>query len=116
MLIDFAGVRGAGKGTSVNLLHKWMDARWIRTHAYDQPTDEEREMSVKGRDLVSGIPETVRVNSAEIRECMLEPIQQRKDFIYRYTRGAYGDAVSAGSAEIRSQIHGFVGQLFFFFL
>lgn len=43
VLIDFAGVRGAGKGTSVNLLHKWMDARWIRTHAYDQPTDEERE-------------------------------------------------------------------------
>ena len=33
-------------------------------------------MSVKGRDLVSGIPKTVRVNSAEIRECMLEPIQQ----------------------------------------
>ncbi len=43
VLIDFAGVRGAGKGTSVNLLNKWMDARWIRTHAYDQPTDEEAE-------------------------------------------------------------------------
>ena len=40
------------------------------------PAEEEREMSVKGRDLVSGIPKTVRVNSAEIRECMLEPIQQ----------------------------------------
>ncbi|MFQ5889245.1 MAG: rod shape-determining protein [Gemmatimonadota bacterium] len=38
-------------------------------------TDEEREMSVRGRDLVSGIPKTVRVNSAEIRECMLEPVQ-----------------------------------------
>ena len=33
-------------------------------------------MMVKGRDLVSGIPKTVRVNSAEIRECMLEPIHQ----------------------------------------
>lgn len=41
VLIDFAGVRGAGKGTSVNLLNKWMDARWVRTHAYDHPTDEE---------------------------------------------------------------------------
>ncbi|MCL7960513.1 MAG: rod shape-determining protein [Gemmatimonadota bacterium] len=40
------------------------------------PTEEERDMSVKGRDLVSGIPKTVRVNSAEVRECMLEPIQQ----------------------------------------
>jgi len=43
VLIDFAGVRGAGKGTSVNLLNKWMDARWIRTHAYDHPTDEESQ-------------------------------------------------------------------------
>lgn len=43
VLIDFAGVRGAGKGSSVNLLNKWMDARWIRTHAYDEPTDEESQ-------------------------------------------------------------------------
>ena len=35
VLVDFAGVRGAGKGSSANLLNKWMDARWIRTHAYD---------------------------------------------------------------------------------
>ena len=42
-LIDFAGVRGAGKGTSVNLLHKWMDARWIVTQAFTHPSDEERE-------------------------------------------------------------------------
>ena len=40
------------------------------------PEDEEREMMVKGRDLVSGIPKTVRVHSAEIRECMQEPVQQ----------------------------------------
>lgn len=43
VLIDFAGVRGAGKGTSVNLLNKWMDARWIVTHAYTDPSDEEAE-------------------------------------------------------------------------
>jgi polyphosphate:AMP phosphotransferase len=43
VLIDFAGVRGAGKGTSVNLLNKWMDARWIVTHAYTEPSDEEAE-------------------------------------------------------------------------
>lgn len=43
VLLDFAGVRGAGKGTSANLLNRWMDARWIVTHAYDEPTDEESQ-------------------------------------------------------------------------
>lgn len=38
-------------------------------------TGEEREMEVKGRDLVSGIPKTVRVNSQEVRETIQEPIQ-----------------------------------------
>lgn len=36
---------------------------------------DEREMDVKGRDLVSGIPKTVQVQSQEIRECIQEPIQ-----------------------------------------
>ena len=36
---------------------------------------DEREMEVKGRDLVSGIPKTVTVHSQEIRECIQEPIQ-----------------------------------------
>jgi polyphosphate:AMP phosphotransferase len=43
VIVDFAGVRGAGKGTSVNLFNRWMDARWIKTHAYTEPSDEERE-------------------------------------------------------------------------
>ena len=46
VLLDFAGVRGAGKGSSINLLNKWMDARWIVTHAYTEPSDEERERPV----------------------------------------------------------------------
>jgi rod shape-determining protein MreB len=37
---------------------------------------EEREMEVKGRDLVSGIPKSVRIHSAEIRDAVQEPIQQ----------------------------------------
>jgi len=37
-------------------------------------TDEEREMEVKGRDLVNGIPKTLRISSAEIREALQEPI------------------------------------------
>jgi polyphosphate:AMP phosphotransferase len=43
VILDFAGVRGAGKGTSANMLNKWMDARYIITHAYTKPSDEERE-------------------------------------------------------------------------
>ncbi len=36
------GVDGAGKGETVNLLNAWMDPRHIRTHAFPEPTDEER--------------------------------------------------------------------------
>lgn len=37
------GVDGAGKGEVANLLNKWMDARLIRTLAYDDATTEEEE-------------------------------------------------------------------------
>jgi rod shape-determining protein MreB len=47
------------------------------------PVGEEREMEVKGRDLVSGIPTTVRVTSAEIREAAQEPVQQIVDAVRR---------------------------------
>lgn len=42
-LILIAGVDGAGKGETVNLLNEWMDPRHIHTHAFADPTDEERE-------------------------------------------------------------------------
>jgi polyphosphate:AMP phosphotransferase len=42
VLIDFAGVNGAGKGTTVNMLNKWMDPRWVRTVGYRPRTEEER--------------------------------------------------------------------------
>jgi rod shape-determining protein MreB len=38
------------------------------------PLDEEITTSVKGRDLVDGIPKTVEVNSVEIREALNEAI------------------------------------------
>jgi polyphosphate:AMP phosphotransferase len=43
VIIVFAGVDGAGKGETVNLLNAWMDPRWIVTRAYDDPSDEERD-------------------------------------------------------------------------
>ena len=43
VLILIAGVEGAGKGETVNLLNEWMDPRHIYTHAFFEPSDEERE-------------------------------------------------------------------------
>ena len=37
--------------------------------------DNEREMEVKGRDLLSGIPKMVVIHSEEIRECLQEPLR-----------------------------------------
>ena len=43
VIILFAGVDGAGKGETVNVLNEWMDPRWLITRAYDEPSDEERD-------------------------------------------------------------------------
>ena len=43
VIVLISGVRGAGKGETVNLLNEWMDPRHIITHAFDTPSDEERE-------------------------------------------------------------------------
>jgi len=43
VILLFAGVDGAGKGATANLLNEWMDPRWIFTRAYAEPSEEERE-------------------------------------------------------------------------
>jgi AMP-polyphosphate phosphotransferase len=43
VLIQIEGMDGAGKGETVQLLHNWMDPRHIHTHAFGEPTEEERE-------------------------------------------------------------------------
>ncbi|CAA7626159.1 conserved hypothetical protein [Candidatus Terasakiella magnetica] len=43
VIILFAGVDGAGKNETVNLLNEWMDPRWIQTRAYGPPSDEESD-------------------------------------------------------------------------
>jgi rod shape-determining protein MreB len=45
------------------------------------PDDEVRTVDVKGRDLISGIPKTVEVNSEEIREAITEPVRLIVDTI-----------------------------------
>ncbi|HZH56920.1 MAG TPA: polyphosphate:AMP phosphotransferase [Burkholderiaceae bacterium] len=59
LLIVVAGIDGVGKGSTVNLINEWMDARHIRTLAYGPPTQEEsrypflwrywRHLPAKGR-------------------------------------------------------------------
>jgi AMP-polyphosphate phosphotransferase len=40
VIIVFGGVDGAGKSETINLLHEWMDPRWLITRAYGPPSDE----------------------------------------------------------------------------
>ena len=43
VIVVFAGVDGAGKSETVNMLHEWMDSRWLSTRAFGDPSDEERD-------------------------------------------------------------------------
>ena len=38
-------------------------------------------MEIKGRDLIRGVPRTVKINSQEIREALQEPIRAIVDAI-----------------------------------
>ncbi|HEX5613414.1 MAG TPA: polyphosphate:AMP phosphotransferase, partial [Burkholderiales bacterium] len=49
VLILIAGVEGAGKGETVNLLNEWMDPRHVVTRAFSDPSDEERERPAQWR-------------------------------------------------------------------
>jgi len=42
VLILVSGVDGGGKGDIINLLNEWMDPRFMRTHAFAEPTEEEQ--------------------------------------------------------------------------
>jgi rod shape-determining protein MreB len=42
---------------------------------------EQRTMEIKGRDLISGIPKTLTINEAEIREALTEPVNVILDTI-----------------------------------
>lgn len=40
------------------------------------PKEEEQDMEVRGRDLVTGLPKTLRITSSEILEALKEPVSQ----------------------------------------
>lgn len=45
------------------------------------PMEDETTMEVKGRDLVAGLPKTITVTSAEVREALQEPVSAIVDAI-----------------------------------
>ncbi len=45
------------------------------------PLDEEMSMEVKGRDLVAGLPKTLRITSEEVREALKDPVTAIVDAI-----------------------------------
>ncbi len=62
---------------SYNLLIGEATAEQVKMNigtAYASENGEEEETEVKGRDIVSGIPKTVRITSTEVREAIQEPI------------------------------------------
>ena len=48
------------------------EIKWKIGSAY--PLEKEETMEVKGRDLIAGVPKTMKVSSAQIREAINEPI------------------------------------------
>jgi polyphosphate:AMP phosphotransferase len=43
VVVLMGGVPAAGKGETVNCLNRWLDPRLVQTHAFDEPTAEERQ-------------------------------------------------------------------------
>ncbi len=43
ILLVIAGIDGAGKGATINLLNEWLDPRHVRTLAFGQPTHDQQK-------------------------------------------------------------------------
>ncbi len=43
VIVMISGVDGGGKGEVINLLNEWLDPRYMRTIAFSEPSDEEKE-------------------------------------------------------------------------
>jgi len=41
VIVLFEGIDGAGKHETCDDLYEWMDPRWLKTRAYDKPTEED---------------------------------------------------------------------------
>jgi polyphosphate:AMP phosphotransferase len=55
LVIVVAGIDGAGKGATINLLNEWLDPRHVRTLAFGEPSKEEKAYPPQRR-LWLGLP------------------------------------------------------------
>ena len=65
-----------------NLLIGERMSEWIKIEigsAY--PLAEEMTLEIKGRDIVTGLPKTMTINSEEVREALKEPVSQIVDAV-----------------------------------
>jgi rod shape-determining protein MreB len=60
------------------------------------PPEEEESMEIKGRDLVAGIPKTMKISSVQVREALSEPV----DAIIEAVRQALEETPPELSADI----------------
>jgi rod shape-determining protein MreB len=60
------------------------------------PPEEEESMEIKGRDLVAGIPKTMKISSVQVREALSEPL----DSIVEAVRQALEETPPELSADI----------------
>jgi AMP-polyphosphate phosphotransferase len=96
-LIVIGGVDGAGRGETVNLLNEWMDPRHIHTHAFPEPSGEEREhprmwrfwraLPPKGKlGILFGAWHTEPIIKRVMREIKLAEVNAAIDEIVRFER------------------------------
>ncbi len=64
------------------------------------PLKEEQVMEIKGRDLIGGIPKTIKITSQEIRDCLQEPlgaiVEAVKDSLERTPPELSSDIIDRG--------------------
>jgi len=60
------------------------------------PLKKEMEYDMRGRDLVTGLPKTIRVSSVEIREVLLRPLNQIAEAVH--------DAIESTPPELLSDL------------
>lgn len=69
------------------------------------PKGKEEKMSIRGRDLVSGLPKTLEITSSEIMEALREPVSQIIDAI-KYTLEKTPPELAADIMEIGIMLTG----------
>lgn len=75
MLVLLGGMDGSGRSETANLLHSWMDARYLAAHAFGPPTEDERDRPEFWRYWMS-LPPAGRTG-IYVNSWYTEPITQR---------------------------------------